>query len=83
MQRLEKRDRRNKEELDRNQANVEKSIDTNISGMMLNGDPAPKRELKTWQKVVLGVTWTATAVKDYHDNFSVNDNKELNKGAEP
>ena len=41
-----KRDRRNKEELDRNQANIAKSIDTNISGMMPNGDPAPKRNPK-------------------------------------
>ena len=41
-----KRDRRNKEGLDRNQANVAESIDTNVSGMMPNGDPAPKRDPK-------------------------------------
>ena len=41
-----KRDRRNKEGLDRNQANVAESIDTNVSGMMPNGDPAPKRNPK-------------------------------------
>lgn len=39
-----KRDRRSKEELDQNQANVAKSIDTNITGNMPNGDPAPKRD---------------------------------------
>ena len=49
-----KRDRRNKEGLDRNQANVAESIDTNVSGMMPNGDPAPKRKLKTWQKNSIG-----------------------------
>lgn len=37
------RERRSKEELDRNQANIARSIDTNVSGMMPNGDPAPKR----------------------------------------
>ena len=41
-----KRDRRNKEKLDQNQANIAKSIDTNISGNMPNGDPAPKRDPK-------------------------------------
>ena len=40
------RERKSKEELDRNQANVAKSIDTNVSGMMPNGDPAPKRNPK-------------------------------------
>ena len=68
-----KRDRRGKEELDRNQANIAKSIDANVSGMMPNGDPAPKRELSISQKIVLGVVWGAVAAKDYHDNFS-NDN---------
>lgn len=38
------RERREKRELDQNQANVAKSIDTNVSGMMPNGDPAPKRD---------------------------------------
>lgn len=65
------RERKSKEELDRNQANVAKSIDTNVSGMMPNGDPAPKRELKTWQKIVLGVTWAAVTAKDYYDHFLI------------
>ena len=30
--------------MDQNQANVAKSIDTNITGNMPNGDPAPKRD---------------------------------------
>lgn len=34
------------EELDRNQANVAKSIDTNVSGMMPNGDLGFKRNQK-------------------------------------
>ena len=58
-----KRDRRNKEELDRNQANVAESIDTNVSGMMPNGDPAPKRNpkdggKKTMVGMILGVIGT-------------------------
>ena len=38
------RDRRNKRELDQQQANIANSIDTNISGTMPNGDPVPKRD---------------------------------------
>ena len=38
---------------------------------MPNGDPAPKRELKTWQKIVLGVTWAAVTAKDYYDHFLI------------
>ena len=53
------RERKNKEELDRNQANIANSIDTNISGDMPNGDPAPKRDpkdggKKTISGIVLG-----------------------------
>ena len=49
------RERREKRELDQNQANVAKSIDTNVSGMMPNGDPAPKREPKgKIGKIVVG-----------------------------
>ena len=56
-----KRDRRNKEDLDRNQANVVESIDINVSGMMPNGDPAPKRDpkdggKKTMVGMIFGVT---------------------------
>ena len=57
-----KRDRRNKEGLDRNQANVAESIDTNVLGMMPNGDPAPKRDpkdkkriIKVGKKVIIGL----------------------------
>ena len=58
-----KRDRRNKEGLDRNQANVAESIDTNVSGVMPNGDPAPKRNpkdggKKTMVGMILGVIGT-------------------------
>lgn len=58
-----KRDRRNKEGLDRNQANVAESIDTNVSGMMPNGDPAPKRDpkdggKKTMVGMILGAIGT-------------------------
>lgn len=55
-----KRDRRTKEELDLNQANVAKSIDTNVTGMMPNGDPAPKRDPKDggW-KVIGGIVVSA------------------------
>lgn len=59
------RDRRNKEDLDLNQANVARSIDTNISGNMPNGDPAPKRDpkdggIKTKIGMGLGVIGAAT-----------------------
>lgn len=58
-----KRDRRNKEGLEQNQANIAKSIDTNISGMMPNGDPAPKRNpkdggWKTTTGLIVGVGGT-------------------------
>ena len=49
------RERRGKRKFDQNQANVAKSIDTNVSGMMPNGDPAPKREPKgKIGKIVIG-----------------------------
>ena len=59
------RERREKRELDQNQANVAKSIDTNVSGMMPNGDPAPKRDpndggKKT--KIGLGIVGTGLGV---------------------
>ena len=48
--------------MDRNQANVAESIDTNVSGMMPNGDPAPKRDpkdkkriIKVGKKVIIGL----------------------------
>ena len=51
------RERRNKEELDQNQANIARSIDTNISGNMPNGDPAPKRNPQDGgRKTIIGVT---------------------------
>ena len=57
------RERKSKKELDRNQANVAKSIDTNVSGMMPNGDPAPKRNpkdggKKTMVGMILGAIGT-------------------------
>lgn len=80
------RERKSKEELDRNQANIARSIDTNVSGMMPNGDPAPKRELKIWQKIVLGVTWGAVTAKDYYDHFVIDsqtNNEHQRKNIEP
>ena len=38
------RDRRNKEGLDKNQANVAKSIENNITATTPSGDPMPKRD---------------------------------------
>ena len=69
--------------MDWNQANVAESIDTNVSGMMPNGDPAPKRKLKTWQKIVLGVTWGAVVIKDYYDNYAVDSNEVDPQGIQP
>lgn len=60
-----KRDRRAKEDLDRNQANIANSIDANISGMMPNGDPAPKRNPKDGgmkTTIALGVTATGLLI---------------------
>lgn len=45
-----KRDRRNKEELDRNQANVAKSIENNITATTPSGDPLGKKDPKDWNK---------------------------------
>ena len=47
--------------MDWNQANVAESIDINVSGMMPNGDPAPKRDpkdggKKTMVGMIFGVT---------------------------
>lgn len=55
-----KRDRRNKENLDRNQANIAKSIDTNITGNMPNGDPAPKRDPNDNRGKTRTATWILT-----------------------
>ncbi|WP_160119375.1 RHS repeat domain-containing protein [Bacteroides faecalis] len=55
-----KRDRRNKEGLDRNQANIAKSIENNITATTPSGDPLPKKDPKYWGKVRtwgLGVTF--------------------------
>jgi RHS repeat-associated protein len=61
-----KNDRRAKEGLDKNQAEVAKSIDTNISGNMPNGDPAPKRDPKDGgkkTKVATGVVIVVGGVR--------------------
>ena len=63
-----KRDRRNKEGLDRNQANVAESIDTNVSGMMPNGDPAPKRDPKGWRGTILKIGLVSAMIEDYYNN---------------
>lgn len=63
-----KRDRRAKEEMDQNQANVANSIDANISGMMPNGDPAPKRTPKGWQGSVLKIGLVSAMIEDHHNN---------------
>ena len=59
------RDRRNKRELDQQQANIANSIDTNISGTMPNGDPAPKRDPNDGRKgtkTAFGVITVAAGV---------------------
>lgn len=65
-----KRDRKAKENLDKNQANVANSIDTNVSGIMPNGDPAPKRDPndkskigKAGKKVLIGSGIARTALE--------------------
>ena len=59
------RDRRNKRELDQQQANIANSIDANISGTMPNGDPAPKRDPNDGRKgtkTAFGVITVAAGV---------------------
>lgn len=64
----QKRDREGKEKRDQEQANVAKSIDTNVSGNMPNGDPAPKRGPKggIWVKLGLGVSGGGAAAATLH-----------------
>lgn len=62
------RERKSKEELDRNQANIAKSIDTNVSGMMPNGDPAPKRKPKGWRGTILKIDLVSAMIEDYYNN---------------
>ena len=54
-----KRERDEKDKRNQEQANVAKSIDTNVSGTMPNGDPAPKRDPNDGgdkTRVAIGVT---------------------------
>ena len=44
-----KRDRRNKEKLDQNQANIAMSIENNITATTPSGDPLPKKDPKDWK----------------------------------
>lgn len=62
------RDRRNREGLDLNQANVAKSIDANISGNMPNGDPAPKRGPQGGVGKYGLITGMATAIVVWDEN---------------
>ena len=62
------RDKRNKEELDLNQANIAKSIDANITGNMPNGDPAPKRGPQGIGKSVLIIGEAAAIIEDWNKN---------------
>ena len=55
----QKRERDEKDKRNQEQANVAKSIDTNVSGTMPNGDPAPKRDPNDGgdkTRVAIGVT---------------------------
>lgn len=63
------RERKSKEELDRNQANIARSIDTNVSGMMPNGDPAPKRKPKGWRGTILKIGLVSAMIEDYYNNL--------------
>lgn len=64
----QKRDREAKEKRDQEQAKVAKSIDTNVSGYMPNGDPAPKRGPGggIWVKLGLGVSGGGAAAATLH-----------------
>lgn len=60
----QKGEREIKEKRDQEQANITESIDTNISGNMPNGDPAPKRDPKGGLivKIGFGVSGVGVAV---------------------
>lgn len=59
------RDRRNKEGIDQNQANVAKSIEDNVTAQTPSGDPAPKRNPKgKFGTALIGIGLGAEAIKE-------------------
>ena len=61
-----KRERDARDQRNQEQANIAQSIDTNISGTMPNGDPAPKRDPNDGQKgtkTAIGVVIVAGGVR--------------------
>ena len=59
------RDRRNREGIDQNQANVAKSIEDNVTAQTPGGDPAPKRNPKgKFGTALIGIGLGAEAIKE-------------------
>lgn len=61
----QKRERTQKEALDKNQANVQKSIENNVGKPSPDGTPDPKGDLSTIGKVVIGTGLAAEGTKEF------------------
>ncbi len=70
-------DKRNREDHDRNQANVSKSIENNVTVNMPNGDPTPKRNDKI-ATVVSAIGAGAEVVRSLLEPASTNTTKSIN-----
>ena len=73
------RDRRNKEGLDQNQANMTKSIENNITATTPSGDPTPKRDPKDGgkkAKVGLGIVGIGAGVRGVLEITNPNPSKD-------
>lgn len=65
----QKRERTAKESLDRNQANVQKSIENNVGKPSPDGTPDPKGDISTIGKIVIGTGLAAEAGKGIYENI--------------
>jgi len=64
----QKRERTEKEGLDKSQANVQKSMDNNIGKPSPDGTPDPKGDLSTVGKIVVGTGLAAETIKGVVEN---------------
>jgi RHS repeat-associated protein len=64
----QKRERTQKEGLDKSQANVQKSMDNNIGKPSPDGTPDPKGDLSTVGKIVVGTGLAAETTKGFIEN---------------
>ncbi len=71
-----RRERSQKESLDRRQANVQKSIDNNVGKPSPDGTPDPKGDLSTIGKIAIGTGLAAEAVKGFVENTTVSNSEQ-------